>query len=214
MNFCPIFGVIDASDRGNCPPIEFFRDSSLLSPRTTMPAATRQATPGPSTVLQLHTTQSVNSRKRAATEPGVEERDAKKLRVDGATTMGNVNGVKDKKKKKRKKKKRTSVVLQDPPMEQRRVRSGSRSVAPLSAASAIVIQRATPNAEPVASAPTGTTNREILAEEEEEEPVLSVRTLLLDPILSSHRIIIPSLPTRVKGRQSQTHRLLVIHHNP
>jgi hypothetical protein len=177
-------------------------------------AKSRQATPGPSTILQPHTTQSVNSRKRAATEPGVEERDTKKLRVDGATTMGNVNGVKDKKKKKRKKKKRTSVVLQDPPMEQRRMRSGSRSVAPLSAASAVIVQRATPNAEPVASAAAGTPNREILAEEEEEEPVLSVRTLLLDSILSSHRIIIPSLPTRGRGRQSQTLRLLVIHHNP
>jgi len=178
-----------------------------------MPAATRQATPGPSTILQPHTTQSVNSRKRAATEPGVEERDTKRLRVDGAT-MGNVNGVKDKKKKKRKKKKRTSVVLQDPPMEQRRVRSGSRSVAPLSVASTIIVQRATPNAEPLASAATGTPNREILAEEEEGEPVLSVRTLLLDPILSSHRIVIPSLPTKGRGRQSQTHRLLVTLHNP
>jgi hypothetical protein len=63
---------------------------------------------------QHHSTtsqQSVNSRKRAPTEPGVEERNTKKLRVDGATTMGNVNGVKDKKKNKRKKKNRTSVIL-------------------------------------------------------------------------------------------------------
>lgn len=190
------------------------RDSSSLSPLTIMPAPTRQATPGPSTILQPHTTQSVNSRKRAATEPGVEERDTKKPRAD-APTIGDVNGAKDKKRKKRKKKRRTSVVLQDPPMEHRRVRSGSRSLAPLSAASTIVSQRATPNAEPVASAVPGTPNREILAEEEEEEPVLSVRTLLLDPILSSYlSYIIPSLPTKGRGKRSQTHRLLVIHHNP
>ncbi|KIM41414.1 hypothetical protein M413DRAFT_445425 [Hebeloma cylindrosporum] len=137
-----------------------------------MPASTRQATPGPSTILQPHTTQSVNSKKRAATEPGVEERDTKKLRVDGTpTTMGNVNETKDKKKKKRKKRKRTSVVLPDPPMQHReRLRSGSRSVAPPSAATttASVRQRTTP---PVAAAaPAGTPNRE---EEEDEEPVLS-----------------------------------------
>lgn len=144
-----------------------------------MPAPTRQATPGPSTILQPHTTQSVNSRKRAATEPGAEERDTKKLRAD-VQTMGNVNGAKDKKKKKRKKKKRTSVVLQDSPVENRRMRSGSRSVAPLSAASTIVTQRATPIAELVASADTRTPNHGILAKEEQEEPVLSVRTLLLN----------------------------------
>jgi len=183
------------------------RDSSCLSLRTIMPASTRQATPGPSTILQPHTTQSVNSRKRAATEAIIEDRDTKKPRAD-APTSANVNGAKDKKKKKRKKKKRTSVVLQDPPVELCRVRSSSRSVAPPSATSTIVRPQATPNAVLIASAAIGTSNRG------SEEPVLSVRTLFLDSILNSHRIINPSLPTRGRGKQSQTHPLLVIRHYP
>ena len=175
-----------------------------------MPASTRQATPGPSTILQPHTTQSVNSRKRAATEASLEDRDTKKPRAD-APSIANVNGAKDKKKKKRKKKKRTSVVRQDPAIEPRRVRSSSRSVAPPSATSTIVRPLATPNAELIAFAATGTSNR---GTEEPEEPVLSVRTLFLDSILNSRRIINPSLPTRGRGKQSQTHPFLVLHHNP
>jgi len=68
MNFRSIFGVIDASDRGNYPPIEF-----IPFVTSNHHAATRQATPGPSTILQPHTTQSVNFRKRAATERDLEE---------------------------------------------------------------------------------------------------------------------------------------------